>query len=321
MGKYFYDWLIEEQLLQTDSFEDDVFVYANNVERTIETAKAFVEGAGFGVDVYYKNTTDLDPVFDAVLKNDTEEYLQEVISAMEIKLNSLNLTDAYLELNEIVDLGNSTICEYYSICDLSTLENEASVIDEVPITIGGLSYGFLFVDYFLMEYYDGKPLDEVAWGEIRTTEQWKKLTAVSEAFKDVSFRTKPFDKDLSSTLIEYMTDVFENSTRKFYLLMGHDADISLLLSSLNFKNYTLNGQYEKVPIGGKVVFEKWYDEVNGRELLRVRYVYQSSTQIRDGVEASIINPPLVALLQMEGCAVDANGFCLWDKFITVLNNV
>ncbi|XP_063540770.1 glucose-1-phosphatase-like [Cydia strobilella] len=321
MGKYVYDWLIEEKLLQTNSFEDDVFVYANNVERTIETAKAFVEGAGFGVDVYYKNTTDADPVFEIVLKTDTEEFIQEVTSAMEIKLNSFNLTDAYLELNKIVDLENSAACEYYSICDLSTLESGVSVIDGKLTTKGGIRYGFLFLDHFLMEYYDGKPLDEVAWGEIRTPKQWKKLTAVSEASKDVRYRTKPSDKDMSSTLLEYMTDVFKNGSRKFYLLVAHDTNISLLLSSLNFKNYTLNDQYEKEPIGGKVLFEKWYDEVYGRELLRVRYVYQSSTQIRDGVEASITNPPLEALLQMEGCAFDANGFCLWDEFITVLNNV
>ncbi|XP_063392312.1 glucose-1-phosphatase-like [Cydia fagiglandana] len=308
MGKYFYDWLIEEKLLQTSSLEDDVYIYANNVERCIETAAAFVEGAGFGVDVYHKNITDEDPVFDAVLRNDTEEFIEAVTNAMENKINSYNLTDAFLELNEIVDLENSTICSYYSICDLSTLVDEVSlVVNELPSTTGGLVFGYLFMDYFLMEYYDGKTLDEVAWGEIRTTEQWKKLIAVSEDYKDVTFRTKPSDRDMSSTLLEYMTDVFENGTRKFYLLVAHDANIGALLSSLNFKNYTLIGQFEKEPIGGKVVFEKWYDEVNDRELLRVRYVYQSSKQIRDGVEASLLHPPLEALLQMEDCAVDANG--------------
>ncbi|XP_048004120.1 uncharacterized protein LOC125240293 isoform X1 [Leguminivora glycinivorella] len=54
------------------------------------------------------------------------------------------------------------------------------------------------------------------------------------------------------------------------------------------------------------MLEKWYDGVEKRDLLRVRFVYQSTEQIRDGVEASLLNPPLEALLELEGCAVDTS---------------
>jgi glucose-1-phosphatase len=42
--------------------------------------------------------------------------------------------------------------------------------------------------------------------------------------------------------------------------VGHDSNIASLLTALDFKPYQLHDQYERTPIGGKIVFQRWHDK-------------------------------------------------------------
>ncbi|MCA1924291.1 MAG: bifunctional glucose-1-phosphatase/inositol phosphatase, partial [Buttiauxella noackiae] len=87
---------------------------------------------------------------------------------------------------------------------------------------------------------------------------------------------------------------------------------------LDFKPYQLPEQYERTPIGGKIMFQRWHDANNNRELMKVEYVYQSAEQLRKADVLSLQLPPQRVTLQLNGCPTDANGFCPWDKFTQVL---
>jgi len=78
-------------------------------------------------------------------------------------------------------------------------------------------------------------------------------------------------------------------------------------------------QYEQTPIGGKVMFQRWRNKSNNRDLMKAEYVYQSTEQLRNGDVLTLTNPPKRVTLQLEGCPADADGFCSWDKFAEVLN--
>ncbi|XP_063372202.1 glucose-1-phosphatase-like [Cydia amplana] len=323
MGRYFADWIIEEKLLIDKCSRNQVLVYSNTKERTIQTAKSFAEGAfGDCAEVFYKNMTGMDPVFNPIIRNDSEEFMETVLSDMQAQLNKIDLKDPLLRLNRIVDIKNSEYCKTENICDLSEVKNKIFFeVNKEPDVAGALQLGNNLVDAFLMAYYDGMKEDDVAWGRIRTAEEWESLIKILKAYHKIRFQTKLSDKDAASTLLKYLVDAFHNGSKKLYVLVGHDANILSLMSAMSFKDYTLDGQFERTPIGGKVVFEKWHDDVNGGDLVRVRYVYQSSKHIRDGVEASLLHPPLEALLQMEDCAVDENGYCPWNDFIRKFNIV
>jgi glucose-1-phosphatase len=106
---------------------------------------------------------------------------------------------------------------------------------------------------------------------------------------------------------------------KVTLMVGHDANIAALLTTLQSKPYELPGQYESTPIGGKVMFQRWRDKSNNRDLMKAEYVYQSAEQLRNGDALTLGNPPKRVTLQLEGCPTDADGFCSWAKFSEVLN--
>ncbi|XP_073965141.1 glucose-1-phosphatase-like [Choristoneura fumiferana] len=325
MGRYVSEWMMNEKLFQDKCpDEDEVYVYSNTKQRTIETANAFVDGAfGDCVTVHYnKDTTEMDPIFNPIIRNDTQDFKDLVISEMKKKLDAISLPRPYRELDRILELKNSSICRKENICTLSKVKHDIVFnLNEEPDVSGPLMIANFIVDAFLMAYYDGKPIHEVAWGEVTLLTEWDTLLSAVRAYHDVRFKTKVLSRDLASPLLEYMTDIFLNGDKKVYLLVGHDANINSLTSAMNFKDYSLHDQAEKTPIAGKLVFQKWYDEYKDRELLRVYYLYPSLQQIRDGVQLTLDNPPQWALLEMENCKLDVHGLCPWEDFVKLLKTL
>lgn len=54
--------------------------------------------------------------------------------------------------------------------------------------------------------------------------------------------------------------------------------------------------------------------------MKIEYVYQSSEQLRNASVLSLESPAQRVTLELEGCPVDANGFCPVDKFNAVMNS-
>lgn len=322
MGRYVSEWMMNENLFQNKCpDEDEVHVYSNTKQRTIETAEAFVDGAFEDcVTVHYnRDTTKMDPIFNSIVRNDTQEFKDLVISEMQKKLDAISLPRPYRELDRILELKNSSVCRKENVCSLFKVKHDIVLnLNEEPDVSGPLKIANFIVDAFLMAYYDGKPIHEVAWGEVTLLTEWDTLLSAVRAYHDVRFKTKHLSRDLVNPLLEHMRDIFLTGDKKFYLLVGHDANINALTSAMNFMDYTLHDQAEKTPISGKLVFQKWYDEHKDRELLRVYYLYPSLQQIRDGVQLTLDNPPQWALLEMENCKLDVLGLCPWEDFVKIL---
>jgi glucose-1-phosphatase len=44
--------------------------------------------------------------------------------------------------------------------------------------------GNSLVDAFTLQYYEGFPADQVAWGEIKTDQQWRVLSKLKNGYQD-----------------------------------------------------------------------------------------------------------------------------------------
>lgn len=260
----------------------------------------------------------MDPVFNVLILNSSAAFRQIAMREMQEKLDESPLTKAYSMLNAILDIKYSDICRENSICDLIAAKEELLVwFGIVPNIFGGLYYGSWAADAFLAEYYGGAPFDSIGWGKIRP-EDLKQITNVYNVFVNARFNCESIAKDITQPLIDYLTYVFLVDKRKFTMLVGHDANQAALFAAMGFKDYKLKKQLEKLPIGGKIVFQKWYDRHYDRFLLKVDYVYQSSVNLRFGPPVSLKNPPESTVLEIRGCDVDKNGYCLWDDFMNLL---
>mgnify|MGYP000022513455 FL=1 len=179
------------------------------------------------------------------------------------------------------------------------------------------------MDAFTLQYYEGFPADQVAWGEIKTDQQWRVLSQLKNGYQDSLFTSTEVAQNVAKPLVKYIDQALvtgQAKAPKITLLVGHDSNIASLLTALDFKPYQLHDQHERTPIGGKIVFQRWHDKSANQELMKIEYVYQSADQLRNASVLSLDAPAQRVTLELKGCPVDANGFCPIDKFNAVMNN-
>lgn len=180
MAQYFVEWFETEDFIKGCPKQEEVYIYPNTRSRTRDTAKAFVDGAfqSCNISIYRdENNVDYIRFYHTLFQNNTENFKQQIENEMKTTLNEVNLTESYLELNRILDIENSEICKQKRICDLS--KNKTQLVyesGEGPDVEGPLLVGSHVVDAFIMSYYEGFPLENIAWGKITTEDQWELLT-------------------------------------------------------------------------------------------------------------------------------------------------
>lgn len=329
MGHYMREWLADQSLVTSGECPAprSVYAYANSLQRTVATAQFFVTGAFPGCDVpvhHQEKIGTMDPVFNLVITNNSPEFKERAVQAMKKQREEFKLTDSYELLEKIVGYSNSPACKEKQQCELTAQKDKFSAnAAEAPRIIGPLKVGNALVDAFTLQYYEGFPLDQVAWGQIETDQQWRVLSQLKYGLQDTIFASPEVARNMAAPLVKYIRQALVGKDAangpKVTLMFGHDSNIASLLTALQFKPYQLPEQYERSPIGGIIMFQRWHDKGNNRDLMKVEYVYQSAEQLRNGDVLTLKHPPKRVTLRLEGCPTDVNGFCPWDKFTEVLN--
>ncbi|MCS3407989.1 bifunctional glucose-1-phosphatase/inositol phosphatase [Serratia sp. AKBS12] len=324
MGHYFNAWLKQTGLLPAEGCpaQDSVYVYANSLQRTVATAQFFTNGAFPGCDVavhHQAKMGEMDPTFNPIITDNSETFNQQALKAMNAKLDSLQLEAAYRQLASIIDYQDSNACKTDRQCDLTAEPSKMSAVPgKEPGVTGPLKVGNSLVDAFMLQYYEGFPLTQVAWGKVSTPDQWRQLAQLKDGYQDALFTSSVVAQNVAKPLLTYINSALNGADKthspKLTVLVGHDSNIASLLSAMKFKSYQLPNQYEKTPIGGKLVFQRWHDAKQDRDLLKIEYVYQSTEQLRNADKLTLAHPPQRVTLALEGCPTDNQGFCAWSDF-------
>ncbi|MFQ0830615.1 bifunctional glucose-1-phosphatase/inositol phosphatase [Serratia fonticola] len=331
MGHYFNAWLKQAGILPQEGCPaaDSVYVYANSLQRTVATAQFFTNGAFPGCDIsvhHQEKMGEMDPTFNPIITDNSETFNQQALSAMNAELASLKLDASYKQLEQIIDYKDSPACKTDKQCNLATEPNKMSAVPgKEPGVSGPLKVGNSLVDAFMLQYYEGFPMKDVAWGKIVTPHQWQQLAKLKDGYQDSLFTSSVVAQNVAKPLLTYINSALISERKadspKLTVLVGHDSNIASLLSAMKFKPYELPKQYEKTPIGGKLVFQRWHDGKGDRDLLKIEYVYQSTEQLRNAEPLTLSTPPQRVTLALEGCPVDKDGFCAWSDFEKTMKDV
>ena len=334
-GHYFSEWLVDNKLLteNTCPSENEVYIYTNSLQRTIATGQYFTVGAfpGCIVPIIHKEKLGtMDPVFFPVISDDNPEFKQAAIisinqTAHAKGIEGLNqkLNNTYQDLSNIINYTQSTNCLADKQCDFTDLPTKIIIEKgKEPGITGPLRTGTSIADAFILQYYEGAPLQDIAWGKIKNNKQFEQLVAIKEHYNTVLFGSPVIAKQVAANLINYINQTFsEKNHTKFTFLVGHDSNVASLFSALKIKSYTLPDQFETTPIGGKVVFQKWRDNHSGEALMKIEYFYQSTDQIRNLTQLNRNNPPHKVTLEMENCPTNTMGFCSFSTFKQIIGNI
>ncbi|MDO2783691.1 bifunctional glucose-1-phosphatase/inositol phosphatase [Escherichia coli] len=328
MGHYMREWLAEQGMVKSGECPPPytVYAYANRLQRTVATAQFFITGAFPGCDIpvhHQEKMGTMDPTFNPVITDDSAAFSEQAVAAMEKELSKLQLTDSYQLLEKIVNYKDSPACKEKQQCSLVDGKNTFSAkYQQEPGVSGPLKVGNSLVDAFTLQYYEGFPMDQVAWGEIKSDQQWKVLSKLKNGYQDSLFTSPEVARNVAKPLVSYIDKALvtdRTSAPKITVLVGHDSNIASLLTALDFKPYQLHDQNERTPIGGKIVFQRWHDSKANRDLMKIEYVYQSAEQLRNADALTLQAPAQRVTLELSGCPIDADGFCPMDKFDSVLN--
>ena len=338
LAHYMDEWFDAVGLIKKDSCPttDQLLVYANSLPRTIDTGKNFVKGAFPNCDITVHNLEEvgkMDNTFNPIVRSPVDDaFVAKAEKSIDdmlgeggfAKLNE-RLAKNYQILETVLDYDHSATCEKEKQCDLEKMPNSLTFAqNKEPGTKGPLRNGTGAADSFILQYYEGYPANEVAWGKIETPEQWQAIVDLKNIYTDVLFTAPVLAKEAASPLLAFIQNSFADhgyqhplikdaQKAKVTLLVGHDSNVASLLALLQTAPYQLPEQYEKTPISGKVLFEQWRDK-DGKALLKIEYIYQTTPQLREDSELSLKNPPQHVTLKLEGCPTDANGFCPMDDF-------
>lgn len=328
MGHYMREWLAQQKLVTSGECppENAVYAYANSLQRTVATAQFFITGAfpGCGIAVHHQpQMGTMDPTFNPVITDDSPAFREKALQAMEKERQGMQLTESYKLLETMIDYRNSPSCKEKQVCSLSEGKDTFSAgYQQEPGVSGPLKVGYSLVDAFTLQYYEGFPKDQVAWGEITSDKQWQVLSKLKNGYQDSLFTSTAVAQNVAKPLVKYIDNALVGegaSKAKVTLLVGHDSNIASLLTALDFKPYQLPGQYERTPIGGKLLFQRWHDSGSNRDLMKIEYVYQSTEQLRNADPLTLQTPPQWVTLALNGCPVDDQGFCPMETFKKVIN--
>lgn len=328
INHYMREWLAEQGMVKSGECPPPytVYAYANSLQRTVATAQFFITGAFPGCDIpvhHQEKMGTMDPTFNPVITDDSAAFSEQAVAAMEKELSKLQLTDSYQLLEKIVNYKDSPACKEKQQCSLVDGKNTFSAkYQQEPGVSGPLKVGNSLVDAFTLQYYEGFPMDQVAWGEIKSDQQWKVLSKLKNGYQDSLFTSPEVARNVAKPLVSYIDKALvtdRTSAPKITVLVGHDSNIASLLTALDFKPYQLHDQNERTPIGGKIVFQRWHDSKANRDLMKIEYVYQSAEQLRNADALTLQAPAQRVTLELSGCPIDADGFCPMDKFDSVLN--
>jgi 4-phytase/acid phosphatase len=178
-----------------------------------------------------------------------------------------------------------------------------------------------------MEYTNGFPIEQVAWGRVTDAADVKAVLALHKAYYDVTLRQPAIAQPNASQILNQVSLALREGTpiaqpggppaAKLVLIVGHDTNIATMQATMGVQ-WSLPGYPDNdTPPGGAYVFERLRDTDTGALSVRLSYLAQSLDQIRDLIPLTSGASPEAAILALPGCA-PAPASCSLDGFTKAL---
>lgn len=173
--------------------------------------------------------------------------------------------------------------------------------DGRPRLDGPMNFAPTAVMTLVMEYADGRPMEEVGWGRV-TREEITQLTGLY--VMKVETLQRPYyvgARGASPLMRRMLSALTDDAAPAFTLFVGHDTNISDLSGLLGIEFHIASYAANFPPPGGALGFELWRDQ-EGRGFVRAFYRAQTLDQMRELTPLSASSPPERQDIALPACA-------------------
>ena len=350
LGSYFRGYLLAEGLL-TGSDADDAkksYFRANSIQRSNVTAASLAAGIlpDATVPVNSYPLGQVDPVFDPIAANvaivDPQRAAQEVNGVY----NGAALASAYsselsLVRSVLFNYPNGTLpvpATPAGLTDPTAVSFQltaatGAVQTGSVINAGGLNNVFAATDPFIMEYANGMPLQDVAWGRLPPDALSQQFRIATLGFA-IEMTTPYLSQVQSSNAAAHILRSMEQTVRGRKVpgafaspgtnLLGIiSSDVFVVgLAGLLKMHWMLPGYQEDfVAPGGALVFELRQVRSTGEYIVRAYYTGQTLDQLRNLTPLTADQPPAtMQLLIPNGNQADGSLDVSFSKFRELVSN-
>ncbi len=169
-----------------------------------------------------------------------------------------------------------------------------------PKLSGPIAEGSSASEDFLLEYLEGKPMSEVAWGRASAADV-AALLALHPLAYTITARPLAIARATAAPMARRILALLTTPPAKVNVLVGHDTNIAELGGLLNL-HWSLGGYpADDPPPGGALIFIHAHDTATGQAYVTAFYRVQSMTQIRDLAKLGLQTPPAIQPLPLPGC--------------------
>jgi 4-phytase/acid phosphatase len=334
MGSYYRTYYKEQGLLPAGCPGKEVYIWADNEERTIQTGRELAQGLaggspGCNIPVHSlaynppgcssqngkacqrDKAGPIDPLFhlDFTPTPEQQAQLHAVAAGINSRYDKLKAD----HLNQLKALQNVLGCPS-APCFLDLPHQASLSADKKSVQWDGpFNVGSTVSEIFLLEYAGSLPCDKVGWGKVvfkspdcsGPGELFRDMQEIHTAFFQEVQRA-PFIAALQGwhMLFEIGLKLDEGRKpapeQKLIIYSGHDTIIANVAAILGL-NWDLEGfPRNDTPPAGALVFELYKDPVKNNYFVHARYVYQTLDQLRTKAD----RPPKWVELSFPSCAGD-----------------
>lgn len=322
LGRYYREYLLQQGLFTGNDAEDAKHVYfrANSIQRSnisaAALAAAMLPKASVPVHSYPLGQTDpvFDPVGAKVVTVDGARAVSETAGVY--GTNGAALAAAYGAEFSLI----RSVLFGYPIATQPPPPVPSGLVDPtalpIPLTAGttriatgtlidagGIASTLYAADPFVMEYADGLPLPQVAWGQL-TPDTLSQQTRIITLDFAIQFGTPYLNRLQSSNAAAHILrsmqqavqgrkvpGAFSDPDTRVLVINSSDGYVVGVANLLHLHWWLQGFQPDYCPPGGALVFELRQSKRSGEFLVRVNYTSQTFEQLRNLTPLSRKQPP------------------------------
>ncbi|SIQ03597.1 4-phytase / acid phosphatase [Rhizobium sp. RU35A] len=317
----------------------NVFAWGNGaVQRTLDTGNVLLENMfpGCGLTVGHNETKYIDPLYDTASTPygavDPEKASKAILEAAGGDLNALKAKAEPLmkELDAITECeGKSNPCSMVNRPWTIDVAPAKGAIPAIVSVKGPIADAGTLVELFMLEYANGFPMRQVAFGKLKGADDIIRLSALRQMKYDIGNRV-PYlaARDASSFFNQVLLSLAQEPGKRsddqpgppnarFVLFMASDTQQAEVAAMLGIHWHIPPYLDDETPPNGALTFERLHDD-KGRAYVRLGFTAPTLDQIRSASHLNAASPPVQADIAVPGCESESiNGACPLDRFLQI----
>jgi len=218
----------------------------------------------------------------------------------------------------------ATSKETASMMQSGAASQERNVIPRDARTENAAALGADFAENFLLQYAEGKPMDQVGWGRVSRA-KLDDLMEMNTRYHDFILRTPYYAQQAAGPLAGKISSALEEAAHgsshpRFIYLSAHDANLTWLGGLLRLDWMVSDETINATPPGSALVFELRHNRKTSEDSVRVSFVAQKLDQIRNLTSLTGSEKPSIAPVFVPGCSGRQPEYaCSLDDFTRVIS--